>query len=111
MAKLRIPTLGKRSLLSGWPLVGLLGVGLTAVALLYGGATDELPGQGCRVTVQTAEVIVRAAPTQSAQPLETLTRGTEVAAETIVDTGFRKLTGGERWVPSSSVAASAGSVC
>lgn len=110
MAKVKIPGLTRTTFLSGWPLVALIAVGLTVVALLYGGATDEF-GSTCRVTVQAAEVTVRAAPAASAQPVDTLTRGEEVGAETIVDSGFRKLTGGDRWVPSNSVAATAGSVC
>lgn len=110
MAKVKIPGLTRTSLLSGWPLVSLIGVGLAVVALLYGGATDGI-GSSCTVTVQAAEVTVRAAPSPSAQPLETLARGEEVRAEAIIDTGFRKLAGGERWVPSNSVAATAGSVC
>ncbi|MBP2365923.1 hypothetical protein [Pseudonocardia parietis] len=110
MAKLKLPG-WRKSFLRGWPLVGVIAVVLTAVALGYGGATDQFGGAACTVTVQAAEVTVRAAPSPSAQPVETLARGAEVTAETIVDTGFRKLTGGDRWVPSNSVAATAGSVC
>ncbi|ANY07484.1 hypothetical protein [Pseudonocardia sp. HH130630-07] len=110
MPKLKIPALGRRSLFSGWPLVGVIAIGLTLVALLYGSATDEFGG-GCSVTVQASEVTVRATPSASGQPLETLLQGEEVSAEAIVDTGFRKLAGGDRWVPSSAVAATAGSVC
>ncbi|MEV1291279.1 hypothetical protein [Pseudonocardia sp. NPDC049635] len=109
MAKVKLG-LSRKSLLTGWPLVGLIAVGLTAIALGYGGATGNLEN-ACTVTVQAAEVTVRAAPSPSAQAVETLRRGQEVPAEAIVDTGFRKLTGGERWVPSDSVAATAGSVC
>ena len=109
MAKVKLG-LSRKSLLTGWPLVGLIGVGLTAIALGYGGATGILEN-ACTVTVQAAEVTVRAAPSPTAQAVETLRSGQEVPAETIVDTGFRKLTGGERWVPSDSVAATAGSVC
>lgn len=98
------------SWLRGWPLVGLIGVGLTAVAMLHGAATDNL-GSACTVSVQAAEVTVRAAPSPSAQPLGTLARGDEVAAEAVVDAGFRKLTDGARWVPANSVAATAGSQC
>ena len=39
MAKVKIPGLTRTTFLSGWPLVALIAVGLTAVALLYGGAT------------------------------------------------------------------------
>ena len=110
MARVKLPGLSRKSLLTGWPLVVLIAIVLTVVALGYGGATDEF-GSTCRVTVQAAEVTVRAAPSPSAQPVGTLARGEEVPAETIVDTGFRKLTDGQRWVPSNSVAATAGSVC
>ncbi|SFN10413.1 hypothetical protein SAMN05216207_100814 [Pseudonocardia ammonioxydans] len=109
MAKVKLPAF-KKSWLRGWPLVVVLAIALTVVALGYGGATDQL-GSTCTVTVQAAEVTVRAAPSPSAQSVGTLTRGEEVPAETIVDTGFRKLTGGDRWVPSNSVAATAGSRC
>ncbi|MBC3193866.1 hypothetical protein H7X46_22655 [Pseudonocardia sp. C8] len=110
MAKVKLPGLTRKSFLRGWPLVVVIAVALTVVALGYGGATDEI-GTTCTVTVQAPEVTVRAAPSASAQAVDTLTRGQEVPAETIVDTGFRKLTGGERWVPSNSVAATPGSVC
>lgn len=109
MPSLTIPGLSK-GWLRGWPLVGVLAVGLTAIAMLHGAATDRL-GTECTVSVQVAQVTVRAAPSPSAQALETLPRGQEVAAEAIVDTGFRKLADGERWVPANSVAATAGSRC
>lgn len=109
VAKVKLPAFTK-SWLRGWPLVGLIGIALTAVALGYGGATDEFAST-CTVSVQAAEVTVRAAPSPSAQAVETLTRGQEVPAEAIVDTGFRKLVGSDRWVPSNSVAATAGSQC
>lgn len=109
MPSLTIPRLNK-GWLRGWPLVGVIAVGLTAVAMLHGAANDRLDS-ACTMSVQAAEVVVRAAPSPSAQAVETLARGDEVAAEAIVDTGFRKLTGGDRWVPSNSVAATAGSQC
>jgi hypothetical protein len=96
--------------LTGWPLVGILGIGLAAVALVYGSATGSL-GDECTMTVQADQVSVRSTPSTSGQPVETLRRGTEVGAEKITDSGFRKLTGGERWVPAGSVAATSGSVC
>lgn len=99
-----------RSWLTGWPLVGVLGVGLAAVALLYGSATDNLDN-ACTMTVQAERVPVRAEPGPTGAPIETLTKGSEVVAERIVDSGYRKLTGGDRWVPASSVAATSGSVC
>ncbi|MEQ3550655.1 hypothetical protein WIS52_09255 [Pseudonocardia nematodicida] len=111
MPRTSIPGLSK-SWLHGWPLVGLIAVGLTAIALLHGGVTGGLGESGaCTMTVQAADVVVRAAPSGTAQPLETLAQGENVAAEAIVDAGYRKLTGGERWVPADSVAATAGSVC
>lgn len=99
-----------RSWLTGWPLVGVLGVGLAAVALLYGSATDNLDN-ACTMTVQADRVPVRSTPGTAGAPTETLTRGSEVAAEAVVDSGYRKLTGGDRWVPAGSVAATPGSVC
>ncbi len=99
-----------RPKLTGWPLVGILGVGLAAVALVYGSYTGNLDN-ACTMTVQADQVSVRSSPSTSGAPVETLRRGTEVVAERIVDSGFRKLTGGERWVPANSVAASSGSVC
>lgn len=107
--RLTIPGL-KVPKLTGWPLVGILGIGLAAVALIYGSATGNLD-DACTMTVQPAQVSVRSTPSTSGAPVETLQRGAEVAAERIVDSGFRKLTGGERWVPANSVAASPGSVC
>lgn len=104
-----IPGINK-SWLRGWPLVGLLAAGLTAVALLHGAAGDQLQNS-CTVSVQASQVTVRAAPSPSGRALESLSRGDEVAAEAIVDTGFRKLAGGDRWVPANSVAATAGSSC
>lgn len=109
MPSVTIPGLN-RGWLRGWPLVAVIGVGLTAVALLHGAATDDLDS-ACTVAVQAPEVTVRAAPSPSAQALDTLSRGDEVSAEAIVDGGFRKLTDGERWVPANSVAATAGSQC
>lgn len=109
MPSVTIPGLS-RGWLRGWPLVGVIAVGLTAIAMLHGAANDQLDS-ACTVSVQAAEVTVRAAPSPSAEAVGTLARGDEVAAEAIVDTGFRKLTGGERWVPSNSVAATAGSQC
>ena len=104
-----IPGLNK-SWLTGWPLVGVLGVGLAAVALLYGTATDNLDS-ACTMTVQADRVPVRAAPGTAGTPSETLSRGAEVSAQPVVDSGYRKLTGDNRWVPANSVAATAGSVC
>jgi hypothetical protein len=106
----RIPLKMKVPKLTGWPLVGILGLSLAAVALVYGSATGNLDN-ACTMTVQVAQVSVRSSPSTSGTPVETLQRGTEVGAERIVDSGFRKLTGGERWVPANSVAASSGSVC
>ena len=103
--------LTRKSLLRGWPLVGLIGVGLTVVALAYGGVTGNLETTGCRVVVQGEQVTVRSAPGNSAAPVRTLPVGTEVAAETIVDGGFRKLTEQNQWVPVDSVAATSGSRC
>ncbi|MFP5019903.1 hypothetical protein [Pseudonocardia phyllosphaerae] len=100
----------KRPSLSGWPLVGILGVGLALVALVYGSATDNLESS-CTMTVQQSQVTVRVAPNSASRAVETLNRGEDVGAETIVDSGFRKLTGGDRWVPANSVAATAGSTC
>ncbi len=96
--------------LSGWPLVGILGVGLAAVALGYGSATGNLDNS-CTMTVQVDQVVVRSEPGASGTPVETLSKGTEVGAEQIVDTGYRKLSGNNRWVPANSVAATSGSVC
>ena len=106
---LTVPGL-KMPRLTGWPLVGILGLGLAAVALVYGSATGNLDN-ACTMTVQATQVSVRSTPSTSGAPVETLQRGTEVGAERIVDSGFRKLTGGERWVPANSVAATPGSVC
>jgi len=94
--------------LTGWPLVGIIGVGLAAVALVYGSATGNLDNS-CTMTVQADQVTVRSAPGTTASPVATLRRGTEVTAETIVDSGYRKLSDG--WVPANSVAATSGSVC
>lgn len=107
--RLTIPGL-KKSWLTGWPLVGILGVGLAALALLYGGATDNLDN-ACTMTVQVDRVPVRSSPGTAGAPVDTLTKGTEVAAQPVVDSGYRKLTGDDRWVPANSVAATAGSVC
>ena len=107
--RLTIPGL-KVSKLTGWPLVGILGLGLAAVALVYGSATGNLDNS-CPKTEQPEQVAERSTPSTSGAPLETLQRGTEVGAERIVDSGFRKLTGGERWVPANSVAATSGSIC
>lgn len=99
-----------RTWLTGWPLVGVLGVGLAVVALLYGSATGNLDN-ACTMTVQADRVPVRSAPGTAGAPTETLTQGSEVAAERIVDSGYRKLTGGDRWVPANGVAATSGSIC
>ena len=107
--RLTIPGLS-RSWLTGWPLVGILGIGLAALALLYGTATDNLDS-ACTMTVQTDNVAVRANPGTAGAPVETLKRGAEVSAQPVVDSGYRKLTGDNRWVPANSVAATAGSVC
>ncbi|WP_224392135.1 hypothetical protein [Pseudonocardia sp. ICBG1293] len=103
--------LTRKSILRGWPLVGLIGVGLTVVALAYGGVTGNLETTGCRVVVQGEAVTVRSAPGDSAAPVRTLPAGTEIAADTIVDGGFRKLTEQNQWVPVDSVAATSGSRC
>ena len=107
--RLTIPGL-KVPKLTGWPLVGILGIGLAVVALVYGSATGDLDN-ACTMVVQPEQVSVRSTPSTSGTPVETLRRGTEVGAERIVDSGFRKLTGGDRWVPANSVAATSGSVC
>ena len=106
---LTFPKLSK-SWLTGWPLVLILGVGLAVVALAYGSATDNLDNS-CTMTVQVAKVDVRDNPGTTGAPVQTLTKGTQVTAEQIVDGKYRKLTGGDRWVPSSAVAATAGSRC
>ena len=106
----RIPVKMKVPKLTGWPLVGILGLSLAAVALVYGSATGNLD-DACVMTVQANQVSVRSTPSTSGAPIETLERGTKVSAERIVDSGFRKLTDGERWVPANSVAASPGAVC
>ncbi|MEJ8280319.1 hypothetical protein [Pseudonocardia spirodelae] len=103
--------LTRKSILKGWPLVGLIGVGLTVVALGYGGATGNIETTGCRVVVQGDQVTVRSAPSSSASPVATIPGGTEVEAETIVDSGWRRLAEGDRWVPVDSVAATSGSRC
>lgn len=108
-SRLSIPGI-KVPKLKGWPLVGIIGVGLAAVALVYGSATGNLDNS-CTMTVQADQVTVRSAPGTSGSAVGTLRRGTEVSAETIVDSGYRKLGGGDRWVPANSVAATSGSVC
>ncbi len=103
-----LPGLNK-SWLTGWPLVGVLGVGLALVALLYGGATDDLDN-ACTMTVQADRVPVRPTPGTADAPTATLRKGTEVAAQPVTDSGYRKLNDGG-WVPVAGVAATAGSVC
>ena len=102
MAKLNIkfkkPT---ASTFRSWFFVLVAGGVLALVAVIDRGGLAELRAAadgstGCQMEVSVEELNVRTNPSQTAAPVQTLTRGTKIDATRNVVDGFRELEGG-RW--------------
>jgi hypothetical protein len=102
MAKLNVKfTKPTASTFRSWFFVLVAGGLLAIVAVIDRGGLAELRATadgstGCQMEVSVDELNVRADPSQSATPVQTLTRGTRVDATRNVVAGFRELEGG-RW--------------
>lgn len=90
------------STLRGWVFVLVVGVVLAVLAVIDRGGLGELrPATGgsigCRLSVATDQLNVRAEPSTDSALVETLTRGATVdATRTVTAGGFREL-GDGRW--------------
>lgn len=108
--RLTIPGL-KVPKLSGWPLVGILGVALAAAALVYGTATGNLDNS-CTLRVNAANAPVRAEPNPTSTVLARQRVGDEVAVDKSQQTdGYWRLRGADGWISGNDATASAGSRC
>jgi hypothetical protein len=84
----------------GWTFVLVAGVALAFLAILDRGGLGEIAAAdgstGCQVEVTADELNVRNGPSEGAALVETLLRGTQIDATSVVTDGFRELEAG-RW--------------
>jgi hypothetical protein len=99
VARVSIPKL-EASTFKGWAFVLVAGVVLALIAVLDRGGLNEVTAAdgstGCQLEVVADELNVRNGPSQGAALIETLPRGSQVDATTVVTDGYRELEEG-RW--------------
>ena len=99
MARITVPKL-EASTFKGWTFVIVAGVVLAFLAIIDRGGLNEISAAngstGCQLEVIADELNVRAGPSQDAALVETLLRGTQIDATSVVTDGFRELEAG-RW--------------
>ena len=99
MARITVPKL-EASTFRGWTFVIVAGVVLAFLAILDRGGLGEITtadgSTGCQVEVTADELNVRNGPSEGAELVETLLRGTQIDATSVVTDGFRELEVG-RW--------------
>lgn len=109
--KIKVPKL-EASSFKGWTFVLVAGTLLAVIALVFRG-TGTTGETGCVMEVQGSAPldVYRSASTQF-EPVDTLRAGQLVDAERgVIENGFRKLVGDNRWAVNERLAATAGSTC
>ncbi|WP_246393895.1 hypothetical protein [Pseudonocardia pini] len=109
--KFTVPKLEAASF-RGWTFVLLAGTVLAVIALFTQG-TGTTNETGCVMAVQGAAPldVYRSASTQF-EPVDQLAPGIRVDAEPgLIENGFRKLVGDNRWAVNERLAATEGSTC
>lgn len=101
-----------RPKLKGWPMVVILGLLLTLLAVIdRGGLGDVTASTGsCALRVTASQLNVRSGPSDQSASLQQLTRGATLDGTSTVTSGFRQLKDG-RWVFDQYVTPIAGSTC